>query len=396
MAQGSQLRNIAVVGDGCTGCGACAAVCPTSCIRMQPDGVGFLYPQVDQVSCVGCGACVRTCPALSPGQASAPLAVHWAIARDQDLLVASSSGGVFGTLARQTLAEGGLVVGAALEDACRQVRHRIASTQEELAPLLTSKYVQSSIGAQTYAGVAKALRGGTPVLFSGTACQVAGLRGYLGQGHVSMDGLLCVDVVCHGVPAPRLWQGYLAEVQERAGRPVDSVNFRSKVTGWQSYSLRLRSQGEVVLEERAGANWYMRAFLSNAALRASCLACPVKRSCGSDLTLGDFWGIQASHPEVPTDAGVSCVLVNTQRGREALARVGAALRVGEATYQEVVEGNTAVERSVVPYRRRGVFMNQLSRGVPLATLMRRWDFGPSPLRRAWRAVRAAVLKARHK
>ena len=187
---------------------AAAARCPKSCISMEPDDCGFLHPTVDASGCVGCGACDAVCPALNaPGEDGCEFAL-WAKAHDVGLLDRSSSGGVFGLLAGDALSRGGVVAGAAWTDGCRELRHVLVEDRPALGAVMRSKYVQSAVGRGVFEGVRAALREGRPALFAGTACQVAGMRSYLGK-LADSDLFLGVDVICHGVPSPELWSRWV-------------------------------------------------------------------------------------------------------------------------------------------------------------------------------------------
>ena len=380
-------RRIDSLGGACCGCGACAAVCPQRCIALERDAGGFLRPVVDEARCVSCGLCDRVCPALAArdGRAATdePRSARWAYARDGELLARSSSGGVFGLLARDVIARGGSVFGAALTEDLRRVRHVRAATAGELAPVMRSKYVQGEVPREVYEAVEHDLRAGLPVLFSGVACQVAGLNGYLTARRAPREGLLCVDVICHGTPSPRLWGAWVDHMEKDAGSRLASMSFRTKDPSWAGYSLEYGfADGSSRLVDHMD-DWYLRAFLANLCLRESCAACPAKRACGSDLTLGDFWAIQNAHPEVPTERGVSAVIANTAAGEEALARIEDGLESGPSSYEAVLAGNPSLARSSAPHPDREQFMAELARGG-VEPLMERWTFGapaakPEPL-----------------
>ena len=365
---------------------------------MVPDELGFRRPVVDASACVGCGRCEQACPALSPCEQDVAVETWWAAAADEALLARSSSGGVFGLLAREILAGGGCVYGAAFAEGCTSVRHVRVDALDGLDAVMRSKYVQSAVGPEVYQGVAADLRAGRKVLFSGTACQVAAMRNFLELRHVPQDKLLLVDVICHGVPSPELWRRWLGSVAADSAQPeIDFVNFRSKTSGWTSYSVaycvatekdKVPAGRETVFKD----DWYMKAFLQNASLRGSCLECPAKRRCGSDLTLGDFWGVQRCHPEAFDDRGTSAVIANTEAGVAALDVLGDALRCGSCTYDEIVTGNPALVRSVQPYAKREEFLADVASGMPVAELQARWTFEPTAGERLRRRLRRAMGK----
>jgi hypothetical protein len=161
------------------------------------------------------------------------------------------------------------------------------------------------------------------------------------------------------------------------GSEVDEVNFRSKSTGWLTYSVAYFVAAEKVRSDENSRDWYMRAFLRNASLRESCLDCPAKRCCGSDLTLGDFWGVQDIHPEIVDRFGVSAVICNTEKGVNALDAVRDSLEMGPSSMEEVVPSNPSLVRSVKPYVSRDEFLKDVVNNMTVEDLMRKWTFGPS-------------------
>ena len=295
--------------------------------------------------------------------------------------LASSSGGVFALLAHDVLASGGVVCGAAWDEGCRRVRHVLVEDEHGLDAVMRSKYVQSSVGRAVYEGARAALRADRRVLFSGTACQVAGMRAYLGK-LAQGDGFLAADVICHGVPSPLLWEKWAEHREERACALLRGVNMRSKTTGWLSFSAAYEyaaeKDGSALADGSVfGDDWYMKAFLANACLRPSCFSCPAKRSCGSDVTLGDFWGIQSAHPEVDYEGGVSAVLCNTPKGLAALQALKPRLEWGESSLEKVLPGNPSLVRPVAPYAHRDGFMADLESGLGIDSLIAKYDFKPT-------------------
>lgn len=376
MDERTKSPSISGVGERCCGCGSCTAVCPVSCLTMKPDPRGFVHPSYES-GCIGCGKCAKACPVLTVGNENRALSVTWAKAKDDGLRDRSSSGAVFGLLAKQVLDEGGTVYGAAFSGDCRAVKHVRVDSKDELDAVMRSKYVQSYVGVDVYEGVEGDLDSGKQVLFAGTACQNAGIRNYLSLKKVPMANLLLVEVICHGVPSPKLWSEWLDYVSREAGSEVGFVNFRSKSTGWLTYSVAYFVATEKVRSEENSRDWYMRAFLWNASLRESCLDCPAKRCCGSDITLGDFWGIQNIHSEVVDNLGVSAVICNTEKGTSALDSVRSSLEMGTSSMEEVVPGNPALVHSVEPYGRRDEFLTDVANGVTIDDLMHKWTFEPS-------------------
>ena len=212
---------------------------------MVPDGEGFLYPKISSCQCVRCGLCEKVCPSLHRGKDRVPLRVLAVQAKDSTLREASSSGGVFSLLAQRMMEQDGIVFGAAFDPSDWRVRHIQVESGDELQLLRGSKYVQSEIG-DSYQKTSKYLQLGRSVLFSGTPCQVAGLRHFLDTSGVSYDRrkLLLVDVVCHGAPSSFAWERYLRcrkkafmlNRQENTKGIISFISFRSKCSGWDRFS----------------------------------------------------------------------------------------------------------------------------------------------------------------
>ena len=220
--------------ERCTGCWACANGCPAGCISMEPDEEGFLYPKIDAAACTDCGLCRRICPAARsvPVEGDVPkaYALH---ALDRELLEGSASGGGSALLAQRMLERGGVVFGAVFDEAFLVYHGRIEN-MAELERFQGSKYPQSAVG-DVYRQTKALLERGTPVLFTGTPCQIAGLRAYLARDY---EGLLCQDLICHSVPSPRVWRAYLSELERAHGGRAASVCFRHKAEGWTRYQFR--------------------------------------------------------------------------------------------------------------------------------------------------------------
>lgn len=311
---------VALTKKDCCGCHGCAIACPKHCITMERDEEGFWYPRVDESACVHCGLCEKVCPVLNavPADEAAKPVAYAAMNEETGIRLESSSGGVFSALAQQVIASGGIVFGAAWSENFREVRHIGVESMEDLALLRGSKYVQSTVG-DCYAQAKNALAAGRQVLFSGTPCQVEGLHTFLGKDY---DNLLLVDIVCHGVPAPAVWQRYLRECEETAGAPVRNVQFRSKDTGWKGYKVKLTFENGTQQALPAYANPFMNAFIRNACLRQSCHDCRFKKlNRVSDVTLADFWGIEDVCPDMDDDRGTSLLLVHSEKGERALAGI---------------------------------------------------------------------------
>lgn len=274
--------NITQILDACTGCGVCAAVCPSAAVKMQPDAHGFLRPVVDDAACTDCGLCTRKCPVSVLPQNSAHTDVLTGYAKDGALLPRSSSGAIFPVLAAEIIRKGGLVFGAAF-DGQFQVVHTAAESVEELSALCSSKYVQGRIPSDCYAQVKAALVAGRWVYFSGMPCQVAALKSYLSRDY---DTLITQDTACHSNPSPLVWEGYKAELEKQYGGKLTAFSFRNKANGWEAYHIRAAFDNGREFAQPAAESPYQRGFIKGLYSRSSCFVCKFKgiERC-SDITL---------------------------------------------------------------------------------------------------------------
>lgn len=308
------------VGKNCCGCTACVSACPKSCISMSADMEGFLYPVVDSVKCIDCGLCEKVCPVLHPVTNETEPLVYAAINNDEAVRMQSSSGGIFTLIAEYVLARGGVVFGACF-DCDWNVIHDYTETKEGLAIFRGSKYVQSNVG-NSFTQVKTFLDSGREVLFSGTPCQVAGLKNYLRKPY---SNLLTVDLVCHGVPSPEVWRKYLQEticrvygikknkLEVNPGDYISDISFRAKDKGWKKYNVKIIFRDGKVEMMPFFENPYMNVFLSDLSLRPSCYACPAKlHNVQSDITLADFWGVNRINPDIDDDKGCGLILIHNK------------------------------------------------------------------------------------
>lgn len=338
----------------CVGCNGCIQCCPKQCILFKEDEQGFLYPEVNISECINCGLCERVCPVINQGIKQNPLAVYAAYCSDKQILKSSSSGGIFSALAIRVLKQGGIVFGARFDDNW-MVTHDSVESVEELHILRGAKYVQSQIGA-CYKQVERHLKSDRLVMFTGTPCQIAGLRLFLRKEY---DNLLLVEVVCHGVPSPKIWKDYLNSIANsacttkfnsthNATERISKIAFRDKRNGWEKYGMVIVKSGEENSErfESIRDNIYMQAFLRDLDLRPSCYECPSK--CGkshSDIILGDFWKVSQLEPQAYCPAGTSLVLINTPKGEQAISDTNVIL--SESTYRNAIASNESLINSAL-------------------------------------------------
>lgn len=354
----------------CCGCTACTSICPQRCITMKEDREGFLYPVTNIDVCTHCNACNKVCPVLnvglkkvSPRVYSSKTKAYAAFIEDEEILLASSSGGVFTGIASAILEEGGMVYGAAWVNG--EVRHIVVNSMEELARLRGSKYVQSSLDGSLIE-VQEHLRAGCKVLFSGTPCQIAGLRVFLRKEY---DHLLTIEVACHGAPSPKVLRRYMQELQQQYGDDV-KLNFRSKRDGWREYKVTAYTGSEHYFYEGQKENIFMRGFLRELYSRPICHECLFKSGAsGADITLADFWGIEEILPDFPFHNGASLVLTHSAKGEEMFMNLQG-LNVNEVDLHQALKQNRALVHSEEPHPERKYFFKHLDE-IPYRILLER-------------------------
>lgn len=320
----------------CCGCRGCAQSCPKGAILFQENEEGFFYPVITE-DCVNCGKCIAVCPVLNQPALSQPVEGYAAYLLNQKDLRYSSSGGIFVAIAEHVLSLGGTVFGCA-ETIPGEPGHIQICTKEELPLLQGSKYAQSNMG-DIYRQAKVLLDEGTPVLFTGTPCQVAGLLNITGK----RENLWTTDIICHGVPSRKMYKSYLSWLEKKTGSTVQNFRFRSKEKhDWSlTYRIQLEKKGRIYTQEKiATLSPYYSHFLQGVDYRESCYVCPYAQSNRpGDLTLGDFWGVERVLPDFYNADGVSAVLVNTPKGKELWDAISSHVTAQSVHVEQIIQNN---------------------------------------------------------
>ncbi len=299
----------------CTGCGACFASCPKGAIKMQKKGA-FIEPVIDTKFCIECGICKSVCPQNKEALPIEPLDVYAYQTFDKELLYNSSSGGAFGTLAKNILNNGGLVVGAALIDG-RKVEHIVCENKSELAKLHGSKYVQSEFSS-VISKIKQLAETGKEILVSGTPCQIAGIKSALNKDY---SNIYFVDIICTGVMSPKIFDIYIDLLEQRNNCKITDFKFRDKTNGWENSNILIQKDDGTTKVLTRKQSEYFSLFGSNIGFRECCYKCKYRKyNTKSDITLGDYWGIQSFDSALNSDDGYSIVIVNTKKGKDLLKR----------------------------------------------------------------------------
>ncbi|MBR1443188.1 MAG: Coenzyme F420 hydrogenase/dehydrogenase, beta subunit C-terminal domain [Firmicutes bacterium] len=298
----------------CCGCGACACACPKKCIDIRRNEEGFDYPVINVEQCIDCKLCEKICPYNSVQENDDNKQVYVGWSTDEEILLNSSSGGFFGTIAEIWLKEGGIVYAAGYDESFNVV-HKRANRRKELLELRTSKYVQSRTG-MIFKEIKEELLSGKKILFVGTPCQVSALRNYVGM---SCENLLLIDLKCHGVPSPKLWSQYILYIKEKYElEDIKSINFRNKSNGWHNFNMKIEGKNKTYLKNHY-FDRFLVPFFDNRALRMSCYKCEFNNSA-ADITLADAWNVEHKHKELydvtKYNKGISLVGFNSEKGQE--------------------------------------------------------------------------------
>lgn len=342
--------------EHCFGCTACYSVCPKQCIIMTSDKEGFTYPEIDFSECINCGKCSSVCP-YNNRNGNEIQEVYAAINQNSEVRSNSSSGGTFYNLCKLVLEEQkGVVYGCAWSDDM-VARHYRAETMDEARKFQGSKYVQSNLG-DTFNSVKKDLKQEKFVMYSGTPCQIAGLKNYLGKEY---DNLLLIDVLCHGVPSPKVLKEYLTLREKKQNSKVVDMNLRDKKKSWHRLHTNIKFLNGSQHYVFCGYDTYMSLFLKNMGQRPSCFEC--KFTTGKrqgDITLGDFWGIGTCIYEMDDDKGTSMVAVNTDKGQYAWEKIKQDFIVRKADYKMAEAGNKVLSEPPKKHPNRDAFYRTFS------------------------------------
>lgn len=355
--------------EECCGCGTCALVCPMQAITMSEKELGCLYPKIDYDKCVGCGKCKQECAfQTDTNKDRVKILTYAAMAEESVLLQESASGGAFAVIAKNILAQGGIVFGCSMEYQKGKLFpvHIGIHREEELYKLQGSKYVQSFLG-DIFQEVKKELTNKRLILFAGTPCQVDALKKFLAKEDTS--SLYTIDIICHGVPSAKLFQDYVETLEEREKRKIINFYFRDKTWGWGLNAKYIAVDDNDEKRQRnfsADLSSYYSFFLESEIYRESCYWCKYATGsrCG-DITIGDYWCVEREHPEymkenggvLSVTDGVSCILVNTACGKELMSLYTTGLKCEKSEYHKVVKWNRQLVNPSIHTKKRKQIIN---------------------------------------
>lgn len=339
----------------CSGCSACAAICPKDCIKMNVDEEGFAYPCVDGMECINCGACEKVCPIINKSEeVVSPQDAYVVQNKDQEVLRESTAGGAFTSIAEYVIKNGGVVFGVTLTDGFT-AKHICVESISALKQFRNSKYMQSYEDGNAFKKVKVFLKQKRLVCYSGTPCQVEGLLHFLGKNY---DNLITVDVVCRAVPSPMIFKKYIQFQNKALNSNVKNVRFRDKYYGYKYSTMN-------VTTETNGGNYHkgvdtdkwLKAFFSGMCLRPSCYCCEFKkRYRSSDFTIWDCFNVGRFSRKLDNDKGATRMLVHTEKGKQIMNEILNTFEYVKVEPEQIIAGTAEMTKSVQYNKLRDQFM----------------------------------------
>lgn len=357
----------------CCGCSACANICPKQAINMEKDEYGFTYPKIDENKCIKCGLCKKTCAYKKELLKNNNQTCYAGSTKEEKVLLKSSSGGIFTTIATEFIEDNGIVYGCALEKANDSLipHHIRVEKKEDLKKLQGSKYVQSQM-ENIYKLIKNDLENNKKVLFSGTPCQVDALKVFLGKKY---DTLFTIDIICHGVPSTALFQDYLKFMEKEIHGEIKDIIFRDKSEGWGI------NIGKITYIDKKGkekykffkshTSSYYNLFLTSKIYRENCYTCKYAgQNRISDMTIGDYWGIEKEHPEYIQEnggnlipqKGVSCIIINSQKGKELLEKYNEKIELHKSSIEKIARENSQLNHPSLYSKEREIILEKYKTG----------------------------------
>ena len=371
----------------CSGCSACSSACPENCITMQRDEEGFKYPVIEDKLCVNCGLCENVCPIINNKTVCDEIKIAYAAVNTNDeIRLGSSSGGVFYAIAMAVIKNGGVIFGAKFDDEF-SVIHDFTDSIEGLSNFQGSKYVQSDIG-EMYIKAKVFLDEGKQVLFSGTPCQIGGLKSFLKTDY---ENLICQDIICHGVPSPMVWDKYLKFREQKASSKAKNIFFRNKDFGWKRFSIKFEFEKNSKYTQFLDKDPYMISFLKNASLRPSCFNCAFKtEDRQADITLADLWGVENIIPEMNDNKGTSLVIVHSKKGKNLFKELSDQIKYFEVDFKNAISYNSPMIKSVPKNNIRDAFLKEIME-KPFDKIVKKY-LGESFFSKTKKVVKRCIIK----
>lgn len=367
-------KDLIVSPSKCTGCEACSQICAKSAITMVEDSEGFRYPSINEDLCVDCGLCKKTCPIEHmPERYENNKTAFGGYIKNHAVREKSTSGGAFSALAEAWCDENYVIFGA--ESDGLSVKHSFITDKRELYKFRCSKYSQSIIGT-AYKDARRFLKDGKKVLFSGTPCQIAGLKSFL--LNTPCDNLLTVEVICEGVPTPHYVRKFNEFIENKYGSPIDIIDYRFKDGNrWDFQVMRIRITSKSLKRRTFKCDRWFNPFwsiwLQHLMSRPSCYSCRFTNLHRvADVSLGDLWGVHIYCPELyGGNKGSSLIICNTNQGIQALNRAKPLLYGHDLSIEDAVKFQGPMRKSIAMNLRRDEFMSDITT-MDYASIVNKW------------------------
>lgn len=324
----------------CSGCGACVHICPKKAITFIEDEYGVRYPNINKEKCVNCNLCKKSCEYFSYDKKRDDLKCYAGYTTDDKIYKNSSSGGIFSQFAKNFVVNGGYVCGAIFDYSSENiiVKHYITNKLDELHLFSGSKYVQSN-AFLVFEDIKKLLDNHKKVLFSGTPCQIVGLRSYLKKRY---DNLYTIDIICHGAPDSKIFSDYTNYLKNKKNISIDKIVFRDKSNGLglTGYIEGTKKGKKVKIPFKNNEDSYYYLFQNGYLYRKNCYSCPFSSNRRpGDITIGDYWGIEKEHPSFHKGESTSCIIINSVKGNELLENCGNCIELIESSFEKIARNN---------------------------------------------------------
>lgn len=322
--------------EECCGCSACINICHQNAIHMEQDNKGFLYPVVEENLCIECGLCESVCPLKSDKiNELFEKKVYGVKNKNEKERLISSSGGVFIEVAKYILQKNGVIYGVEMTSDFN-IKHERATLIEDIRKFQGSKYVQSEKN-NIFQLVEKDLKQGKNVLFTGTPCEIAGLKNFLVKKY---DNLYTLDLICHGVPSIELLKICLEQKEKENFSTIDEIKFRDKIFGWRNQEMYIKLKNGKIYHAPIWEDNFYRLFTSNYILRDSCYACHfANMERKGDITIGDFWNIKNVNEIFEDNLGVSSIIINSKNGQKLFDGIKNNFEIIECLLNDVIQPN---------------------------------------------------------
>lgn len=341
----------------CCGCTACYTICPKKCIQMLEDNEGFKYPHVNKEKCINCRLCDKVCPILNKTETCSEKKAYIVRTKNKEVLENSTSGGFFSPLSEYIINKNGWVYGVIFNNDF-EVIHYGTDKKKEVYKFRGSKYVQSNLN-NIFSEIKMKLDSKTLVLFSGTPCQIEGLKNYL---KFNYDNLVTLDVICHGTPSPKLWRMYIEKMSKKYHSKIAKVNFRNKTYGYHCGTMMIEFENGKKYYGSARTDVMLKSFFEELSSRPACYDCKFKtRNHRSDFTVYDSWNVNKLNNRLKDDdKGFTNLIVNTKKGEEILEKLKKSLECYESDFEKAIKyDGIMVEHSAIENKYRNVYYNEI-------------------------------------